>query len=315
VLFGFGSGPNAMIDLRDCAGPVTFDGVFGDFLGGFTAAEIVDCASVTFANTTLQVSGLTPQSPEPMEAAGIDALRSSVFLHESIVFAGSGHGLITQGMTEFPPSDGAPAIRLLGSTLTVTGSQIAAGSGGGVAFGDCAVPGDGGVGVHVDSAGTTSSTVRIQDSFINGGFGGGSAPGCGFGQGLAGDDFDVVQGTLQFIPGLSRSFGMASPVTEGQALPTGFNGSPGDQVLLLVSSAPAVGQFLPSFDVTLHISTFIVVDIGVLPSGGAGLVLTAPQVPASVDFLHFQIQAAFLGTSGDVYVTGPTTVVVVEDGL
>lgn len=314
VLFQFGSGPNPLVEVRDCAGPVIFEDIFGDFLGGFTAFEITDSDSVTLSNSHVQVSLLSPESGAPEDAAGIDALRSNVFVHETFVVGATGHGAVQQHASVLDPSDGAPGARLLGSTLTLTGSTLIGGSGGS-SFGLCGLPGAGGDGVVMDADGALASTLVLQDSAPQGGFGGGASGECGFAPGGMGEGIDIAAGTIQVLPGSVRGFGFASPVVEGTALSSTFNGQDGDLVFLLIGTEPLAGTFVAGLGATLHTAPFLVTSLGALGSPDETFVFTAPALPATTDFLKFHTQAAFLGTGGDFYVAGPSMTVIVNDAL
>jgi len=314
VLFQFGSGPNPLIDVRDCSGPVTFENIFGDFLGGFTALEVADSSSVTVSNSHIQVSILEPESGPATDAPAIDALRSNVFVHESTIFGATGHGAVQQHATVLPPSDGAPGARLIGSSLTLAGSFLGGGNGGS-AFGLCGLPGAGGAGVVMDADGLLGSSLLLQDSAPFGGFGGGASGECGFAPGPMGEDFEIVAGTIQVVPGSTRDFGFASPVIEGAALSSTFNGQDGDLVFLLIGTEPLGGTFVAGLASTLHTAPFLISNLGALTGPSETFVFTAPALAATTDFLKFHTQAAFLGTGGDFYLAGPSMTVIVNDSL
>ncbi len=294
-------------DLRNNAGTIVIDNVFVDFLGGATGFHVEDSASVALTDVFLQVKNLAPSGVGPEEAAGIDALRSNLFVHESLISGPAGYTSFGELPSE-GPSDGAPAVRLRGSTLTATGSEIAGGAGGFVLAG-CHFGGNGGAGVEVLEDLGVPSLVRTQDGFVVGGTG--SFATCGLTSGVAGAPFELLAGTATALPGSARYLSVESLSAPNSSFDASLTGQVGDLAFLVAGSQPLPGLFLAGPNVSLHLLPEIVIPLGVLNTPMETRTLPTPSIPASVEFVGLPLQGLFVGAT-EAFLTGPTGIVLVD---
>jgi hypothetical protein len=209
--------------------------------------------------------------------------------------------------------EGGPACVLTGATLFASGSMLIGGDGGSGIASVCAAGENGGDAVAFDAA----SVVRLLDSELVGGTGGTASPGCGLPDGLPGVELDGPAGAVQELPGAARSLASGSPVVEATQVVATLVGQPGDVALLVLAFDPTAAIWYDALAVAQHVAApFAVLPVGAVPaSGELALSFPIPALPAGVAFLRHPAQALFLASGGQVFHSGPSTVVIKDQAL
>lgn len=200
-----------------------------------------------------------------------------------------------------PPRDGGDGLRVTGGTVFAAGCVLAGGDGGS-STSPQVVGGDGGSGVHIEGG----ALVRLRDCELSAG-----AAGMGsLGPGAAGEEQEVLDGSLVPIAGFRRSLSLSSPVRALQdPITVCFGGQPDDLVFLLWSY---VGQ-MPGFYLNIEHGS-LVIDLGGLDGAAFGsvgtggtLVNVVPPIPLTGSVFQLPCQAAFLEAGGGgFHVSGPS---------
>ncbi len=309
----FGANAHAVntFDAESCAGPVLVEDCLID--GGGSPVELTHCASVTFSRCGLISPPTAHYRPLAfvgfLAYAGLVAESSRVFLYDCQV-AGSTGQSATMSLTPIPPEISAPGATLTGSMLFASGGSVIGGSGGGDPLGLCFPGADGSAGLVL----ADGSIAHLRGCTVLGGSGGGG--GCGQPDGADGQDFEVLKGAVDLLPGAARSFSALSPAVEGTATTLHVEGEPGDAVLLHVQLEVAAAHFIPALGVVLHLpQPQGVVDVGVLPASGVlDVPLPLPRLAPGVESSGAVGQALFVGTSG-VFEGGPSALLILAAGL
>ena len=241
---------------------------------------------------------------------GLLAVDSDVALLDSTLRGGT--SLTFLGLT-LAAGDG---LHLDGGWLHASGGSITGGDGshGSGPFG-CSDGGDGGTGIVLTGA---NPRLRVLGTTIAGGEAGGTEGTCL--PGVAGQDMDVLSGSVQSLPYTPRSLSIPGPLRSGEQLVADLAGDPGDLVWAIVSPAQAPtlipggtpfvgGALLPDLGAG---QVFVVGLLG--PSGSLQLSLPVPPIPAT--FTRFVQAIAFSANpGGETVLSGGATVTFLADGL
>ena len=273
--------------LEDCVlrGPEGF----GNLAGG---VELDGCAHVVFSRCLLERALV----PSGLAEATLAATASGLVLHETEVRG---------------PADTGAALALHDASAELTGSSLLGGDGfDGIAlFCDGQ---DGGTGLRA----TGSSSVERRDSVVSGGAGGQGFGSCD--DGLDGPAVEAAPGALVPLAQDARSYGVPSPLREGQPLRVRLEGRANDLVWLLVDLAPSAGLTPAFLDGLLLVgSTPQVVFYGALPASGVEeRDFLAPDLGPGVEATAFVSQAVFREAGTGVFrASSPTLVTVLDAAL
>lgn len=297
---------SAAVRVHDNLGPVVLDAVAVD--GGATAVEVADSVSVAFESCWLSSSPI-PTGAAAEGKAGLDVLRSSVFLDSCLVSGPPGFDASERGGRVFAAGDGGPGVRLRGSTLTLTAGEIAGGGGGHVTVG-CSPGGDGGDGIVADQDLGVPSLVRRNEGLIVGTLGGLALTGCSP-PGEKGAAIVLVAGSVEELPQAVRYVFVEPLVKPDDFVELVLIGQVGDLAFLAVGPAPEPGLFLAGLQLTAHVSPAAILPLGPILQQVEMRTLPTPPLPLGVEFVGFTVQALYLG-AGEVFLTGPNGLSIVE---
>ena len=230
----------------------------------------------------------------------LDAAASSVALHDSALRGGHG------GPGDFNGCDlggpGGHGARIDGATLFASGTSFAGGDGGGDGFFSCEPGGDG---LLLSGGASQGFTLGVTAQ--------GGAGACGAPDGVP---FRTVAGaTLTQLPGSARRFASQTPVRAGQTAQMTFEGLPGDQANLLITTQAAFAIALPWNGVRL---VQLPLTLGrrlvgfVPPSGVLQVALPMPALPAGLESRTLMLQAIFQDTGGAYWLASPSALVILD---
>ncbi len=214
---------------------------------------------------------------------------------------------ITDGQ-ENDGADGAAALEVQDSTVTVYSTEMTGGSGDDGAWLPCGNGGDGGAGLLVhDSA----SRVRHIDCTFTGGYRG--YGGCS--DGWPGDDIDAPAGTtIQLTMPVNEISGDAV-VREGNTYTISIEGTPGYVPLLLTATTLFQRNLPPSIGV-LHLPWPFSLDY-LQPIPGSGVLhhdIAIPMLPNGEDS-RWRVMQVVINDPAGRYLTRPISLTVLDDGL
>lgn len=290
---------------------------------GGPGARVQSSADVAFVGCEVRGGTGTPgfnQGPYPGRT-GFVATGSRIALHDTRVYGSSGGGAtqVTGNWTSGAP--GGAGLEATGTELVIVGSRVRGGNGGGGAgvasCGGYSWPTSGGAGGDALRLSGTSTAQLLDAELVPGPGGtGGSSP-CGqASSGLDGDALEGPAGAATTIAGVRRALDLQAPVHEGDPVAVAFGGVPGDEVILLLSDAPAW-----SFAPLLHGSLLLAaplrrVALGIVPgSGTLDAALAVPELGPGVDARVQHAQAIGLDASGERWLSGPAVLVFLDQGI
>lgn len=294
------------LSVTDCAGDVVFqDCSFRGHDGYSSPWTTQDASPAVDIAQSLRVAlvhcGLVGgSSPDVLWFGntgkhGLGLQGSSVAVYDSWVFGGSGGG----SWHDYP-GEGGPAADLQSSWMFASNSVFHGGDGGDDYYQP--VPWEGACGGPGITLGATSSVHLLDVLAIAGAqgsppWGGCSTPG-----------IDNHGGLVDLLPGLARSFQLASVSVDRAPWALAIDGTPGDQVFLNRSTAP-VFQYEPTLSgvCTSRLPPFPSTSaLGVVPATGQ-LTLSVPQrlLPDNVVMrLHF-LQGYSIEPAGAIVLGSP----------
>ena len=316
------------LDIQGNAGSVWIeDGEFhateGFFLGGEpnSAAFVRDSASVTFVDCVLRADDVGFCCPSTPLGDGLSVVDSHVRLFGCEVIGGRGVD---------SSSPGRPGARVAGGSLVASGSTFVGGVGGAPSyiplFGACIEDGVGGSAVRVTdhfvfsdhTYFTTPGDFSHQDSVFQPGPGGVYTPLPGdpiaCSNPPAGETIQVDAGTVNALSGEARSYRVTSPGASGATLSLGFDGAPGDLVMVGIATAPG-GFFLPSLGAPVVLTDPVTWSPGSLDGAGQLTVqLRVPDLggPGPLGLAVYS-QAVFLTTAQEAFAGSPSLLVVLDN--
>jgi hypothetical protein len=289
---------NNNIELRNNAGPVWLEelsmtssaGLFGN---GFL---VEDCAAVVVnaCHIGAYVRFDTEQPP-------VLFVRSSVHVFDTLFdepFANQ--------------TDGPPGIRAEGPGVlgvfqsTVTGADGVVVDGG---HGFCSAS-NGGAGIDLEG----DVELFVQDSVIQGGIG---AEGCGY-IGTDGPAFRFGTGDVHMLSSLARTHRATSGVRDDDNIDVTLIGEPGDRVRVFFTlRRPIPPIFLSVLDGPILVSPPLMrVSHGTLPASGMrSLSLPVGDLGPGVSSLVIYTQALFIGSQGELVMSEPTAVTLLDEGF
>lgn len=311
--------PVPACSVTNCAGGVRFEDCTFNASNGDGVA-VGACESVTFTRCAALSNGpFLPNSSTVYSLnEGLQVAGSTVHLFDCTV-TGS-HGKDAFGFVDTDTSDGGTGLALIDSQVFASGSVITGGVGGAAgefALTSCFDLGDGGAGIDVRGP-LGTSRLFLFDTEVSGGAGAEPAAGCPEPPGVAGPDRIVQSGTVLDPAGERRTFGISSPAREGGVLESAYLGEPGDFVALLVSGSGSPGLFVEPYLAVSHLdlASLIVMPRGVLD--GTGLLfenLPVPQLLPGAQSLSVTTQAVFVDPIGSLFLSGPSSIVLLDAAL
>ena len=280
---------------------------FSGYATGEHALSIRDCASAVLARCTVR-GGNGGKGDDWGDAgtggSGILATESLVATFDSSVWGGSGG--FEPVYVYYEPS-GGDALRLASATAFASNVRFTGGTGGNS---QCA-GGPGGDGVELGAASFGSFAACVS----NGGAGGAPTGGCGA-PGAAGSDFVDAGGSHVLHPGPPRTLAFESPLREGQFSVVTVTGTPGELVILLVSSQPGHFEHPAVIGPVLVALPASSIPLGAIPAGGSTSVgFTVQELGAGVESALVFLQPVLIGASGSIAVGTPAPLVLLDAAL
>jgi hypothetical protein len=310
--------PLPTAEIANCSGAVLFEDC--EIAGSVGAGvSVSNSNSVTFVRCLLRGGGpfLPVGSSVFQPNAGVQVLAAQVYLFDSAVVGSQGKDwtLISQST-----SVGGPGLVLKSGFVLAQGASLQGGRGGQnstIGFQPCIPMQAGGAGVVVEQTQGSSRLVLIS-SDLAGGLGGQPLPGCPEPAGATGPSQVVTAGQVDVVTAEARSLGLSGLVREQQSTAIVLAGQPGDLAWLFVSMASGSGSFLePSlFAPHLDLASLALLPIpGLNPAGVLVSELTAPNLPPGVAFRALSGQALFLSASGELFLSGPSELRIVDQAF
>jgi len=302
--------------VSDCDGPVLFEDCQLVNVSGI-ALEIDNAASVTLQRCTVD-AGLDQYDAfinEYLQRTALTVTDAKVFLHETTVQGSLGPDAQQQIFGPVSPP-GAGGIGILAASnvqLSAFGSTITGGAGGSGTVDFCFDGRDGGDAIRCDA----TCTVRLRDTLAQAGTGGAGGPGCGLADGVDGIDLNGPPASFETLTGTAHEFEITSPVRESENVTITYTGAPGDLAFLAVSDSLRPGFYLPARQSVLHMGPFLqILSLGPLPASGTRqLNILVPDLGTGVEALTFVCQMALLDSGGALSLTGPSSVIYLDQGL
>lgn len=310
--------PLPTVELAGNAGSVLFEDC--EIQGSVGAAVSVGGSqSVTFVRCRLAAGGpfLSAGSSVFQTAAGLQALSSNVYLFESDVRGSQGKDWVLISPTT---SAGGPGLALKSGFVLAQGSSLQGGRGGQVGpvgFQPCIPLQAGGAGAVLEET-LGSARLVLLSSDLSGGPGGQPVAGCPELPGPTGPAQVVLGGQLQSFGAEARAFGWSGLVREGQSAELFLAGQPGDQALLFVAASGSPGSFLEPALLAPHLElgSLVLLPLPALPASGVlASALTAPNLPAGVQVRALCAQALFLASNGELFLSGPSELRLLDAAL
>ena len=295
------------VELRSCAGTVLFEECALSASGAGVLVE--SCADVTFNRCTIDAGSSYYYSfnEEYWEQPGMRTSASNVYLYDTAVQGTVGPDATTVVFVNTDPGEGGIGLVQSGGRVVAQGSSILGGPGGSVPETLCVPAGDG-----ADAWWIASGTARVLDSQVIAGAGGTVADSCGEPAGLDGQDFSGDLSELTQFHGVARSFAWNSPVVGGDIVSAQLDGEPGDFAFFVIGVFPGAVQDFPDLGIALHVTDYQVVPIGTLAAGDLQLDFNAPILGGTNDFVKLTLQAAYFDADGDVFVSGPSVLDILD---
>ena len=304
----FSSGGEAVVLVEDCAGPVWIQDMFVDAYG-IQALLARNAQSLVLSDAALQTN-LVAALPDGTPLSGPGAELSGgtrAWFHGGHMFGSHGTLQLPGEPVPSAAADGGTGLLVEDAQARVFGAQISGGGSGSLSSGGCFFAGDGGDGVvTLDAPGGDAPAVLLRQCTVLGGAPG--FPTCGS-PSLPGAAFDVVPGSLTISGATPRRLDVTSLVEPGQSVGLGFDGAPGDVVLLFGAAAPAAGASVGSLDLHLAAGSLFQIGIFALPGVALDLSAPAPALPAGFETLVVPLQAFFLDAQGGKHPSEPRAVV------
>lgn len=318
------SGP--ALTIQNCDAPVWVEdcelkGDKGFFsIGAFPGepgARVVNSSQVAFARCRLEggvgVDSFFPYASVPSTGgAGLDVQGATVTLHDCELLGGDGGNFVGFDGGLGPGANGAPGLQGAGADVLVSGGSL---EGGDAGFGDELTPAPGwyagGDAIALDA---TSALRELLGTVLVPGAGGPD----GNGQpGPAGLPRDVAGSQLVYAA-QPRSLAVESPTREGTSVTLDYDGQPGDLFGLYVSLSPG-GFALNAGKGTWLLGAPLIGSfvLGTADSNGdVDLVVPLPDFGLGPeDAVILYEQAFVLGTADGKVLSGPSTHVIVDDGV
>jgi hypothetical protein len=296
--------------LEDCAGQVrvqrcelygSFHWVeFGTSISG-VGLRVENSPKVAVADSYVRGADVGYMTGNSAEHAGdgVVALDSAVGLYDCEIVGGTG------SHESHPGGNGGVGVRVNGWGLSLSGTAVKGGAGGGGDYVGCTTSGNGGTGLHA-----TSCQVQVTDSTIQGGpFG--AFYTCG--PGSNGQATQLIGATLVNHPGAARSLSGPRSIDDKQHWAATVEGEPGDQVWILRGRAPAFQPTGGPLGIVLVPKLWVLpaAPMGVVPASGTLDVTlwTADYTGPEAGFVLYT-QALVVGQGGEVRLSGPLHVLV-----
>lgn len=304
----FGNGVySTSMSAQNCAGAIWIDTCTSN-----SQVVVTNCAEVVVTNSSLR-GGDSILPPLPPRAA-LDVATSNVFVHDTTLIGGTGHGASTS-LPIFVGGDGSAALRIAGGTAFLSNCATRGGMGG---FGylhpnaGCLSAGLGGPAVHLASGNPAVTTIDCVLAVGNPG----STPGaCSPPTGTV-PPVDVDSGTWTPWAGTPGGFTASSPVREQQSLQLVFKDAVGSSTFVLLS-ANAASALTPQFSGALQLAVpLLVTGLGSIPAGGTlNLPIVVPSLPAGVLGVVVYLQGATCPPTTPCTIGPPAAVVVLDSTL
>lgn len=304
------------VAIEDCDGAVWIDEVYVGgratcYDGGVAGAYVANCTRVTFTRCSLTgQNGNSVDSLVLPAAPGLWATSATLQLFDCQVTGGWGENAVTISINPRPPQVGGAGASIEASTVTTVGCAILGGAGGLGPPPICtSTHAPGGPGVEfVGTAATLQSTASTAL--------GGMADLELLCPGQTGPAGPPLQGsgTIVPLPGFARHLRANSPVRGGETLTFEVEGLAGEVPLVLVSLEQAPLPLLAYGGVLLvGLPPDDVFVLPALPVGGrTTLSFAGPNVGPTVAGLNFHAQALFLAPASAVWLSGGTTLLLLD---
>lgn len=295
------------MSAKDCVGSLWIDSCTSN-----SQIVLKNCANVVVTNSSLQ--GGDNSGPPSLPIPAIDSVSSNIYLHDTTLIGGNGHGA-SSSLPLFASVDGAAAVRMVGGTALLSNCSASGGKGGNGylnSFGGCLSAGLGGPALHLASG---NPTVTSIDCVFTIGKTGATPGGCSPPTGTVAA-VDVDSGTWTPWAGAPGGFTASSPVRGQQSLQLTFQDVAGSSALVLLS-ADAASALTPQFSGALHLgSPLLVTGLGSIPAEGTlTLPIVVPPLPAGVLSVVVYLQGATCPPTTPCTLGPPSTVVVLDSTL
>jgi len=277
---------------------------------GDPGVAIVDSADVVLARCTMQGGAGTDSTGFAQTASrgghGLQAMSSSVLVFDSTCIGGPGGEYVLAAAQ--PGGDGGHGLQANNrATVLLSGSTLVGGDGG-----DGVLQSRGGDALRL--AGTSSLARILEPTYApgQGGFDQGAA------QGPPGDDVFSQTGVVFDDGSTARLFSFDGPVREGELVTFRYRGEPGDVVSLFLSAGPSSVPLFGkggTWKLAFPWITFIGIATVVDPGGELVFSFVLPDLTAAFDGEVFFNQLFVLDDQGPTFVTSPTTLVAIDEGL
>lgn len=130
-------------------------------------------------------------------------------------------------------------------------------------------------------------------------------------------DVEVSAGTASVLPGASRTYGVSSPVREGEVAFEAYAGEPGDFAVLVVALTlePAVPFF--EFSGFAHVGpAALVIGRGIVGPGGVLFVpVVIPELDPGMAGISLYEQAVMIGVGGEIVLTDGVALQLLGEGV
>jgi hypothetical protein len=173
--------------------------------------------------------------------------------------------------------------------------------------------GNGGNGIEAFSA----STVQLLDDITVAGPGGHAGSGGASYPGSPGQDrIASGGGTIVDLSGTAKHFISPTPVRENTIATLTFRGVSGETVKLLIARTPGFVFDALENGVLLLGAPIRTVNMGVIPASGVlNVQLPIPSIGPVLDASLLQLQARFTDSQGNVVLSGPSTMVILNQAF
>lgn len=290
---------NNKIRLRNNAGPVWIEELVTPaiLIGVGNMFLVEDCDSVVLNDCNIGRFVRVDTQPAPTRF-----VRSSVHIFDS----------------RFAPNhtvlgiDGSPGIRAEGPGILGVYESMIHGSNG--------VSGDDGQGGCVSTDGGAAIRLEgdvellVQDSLVEGGLGGQDCTP----PGQDGPPIRPGTGTVHMLSSTARTHRAKSPVRDDESISVTLLGEPGDHVLVFFTPRrPLTQLFLSAVDGPLLIAPPLIKILdGTLPTTGRRpLLLPVGDLGPGVSAVVLYAQALFIGGQGELVVSEPTAVTLLDQSF
>ena len=281
---------------------------------GFDAIHVEACDDVSLAHTS-SIGGSGSSSPNccwNVSGTGLYANNSSIAIYDCDFHGGNG----TSAGQGHNGAYGGAGCRTLTSACFASGSSFVGGDGGNAGFG---IPfadtygGNGGNGIEA----FTASTVQLLDDFTQAGPAGQAGGGGSSYPGSPGHDRVVSGGgTIVDFAGTAKHFISPTPVRENTIATLTFRGVPGETVRLLIARTPGFAFDALESGVLLLGDPIRTVHVGMIPPSGAlNVHFPIPSIGPALESSLLQLQARFTDPQGNAVLSGPSTMVILNQAF